>query len=296
MSEIHYSVENGKHVFRKKIDSVEEALFYNKEYFSRIGYPDAEVSIETTGPDGVARGGAYSNPEKLTVPFRHFVFLVQSNKSSDVMSFLNKRNLANEEREEERQPVEKQNEPNEGFIERLGKYNTQAYDYMKTGVNRFSDYVKPSDVKPDAKPVNVEEQETIQDTKPVNVEEPVTKPDNVEEQETIQDTKPVNVEDANEPTKVEYWVVKIPFIERDNVEPKGKYEMEEVKLMQTILQKKVEKTLPLKEKGLVGYECIKMEDRVLLLYNEKAKECVVSGLEGSLMSKYVKVLTSGRMH
>ena len=85
MNEIHYNLENGNHVFRKKRESVEEALFYNKEYFARIGFPDAEIRIESA-----TTGGSY-NPNKVTVPFRQFVYLVQgSNNKKNGFSFFGK--------------------------------------------------------------------------------------------------------------------------------------------------------------------------------------------------------------
>ena len=260
MNEIHYNLENGNHVFRKKRESVEEALFYNKEYFARIGFPNAEIRIESA-----TTGGSY-NPNKVTVPFRQFVYLVQGNNNKkNGFSFFGKSNPDNAEKEPNKT---ESNNYNYWPVKRLGLYN--AVDYMKTGFNQL---MKPSKKAED----------NVADATTDNVADATT--DNVADATTdnMIDTLP-------QENGLGYWVVEIPVAKSEYIEPKGKCEMEEVKLMQTILQRKAQRTISLN----VEYEYKTIDERVIMLckrIKEKGEptdevELNRCKLKGTIMDKY----------
>jgi len=284
MNEIHYNLENGNHVFRKKRESVEEALFYNKEYFARIGFPNAEIRIESA-----TTGGSY-NPNKVTVPFRQFVYLVQGNNNKkNGFSFFGKSNPDNAEKEPNKT---ESNNYNYWPVKRLGLYN--AVDYMKTGFNQL---MKPSKKAED----NVADATTdnVADATTDNVADATT--DNVADATTdnVADATTDNVADATTDNMIDtlpqenglgYWVVEIPVAKSEYIEPKGKCEMEEVKLMQTILQRKAQRTISLN----VEYEYKTIDERVIMLckrIKEKGEptdevELNRCKLKGTIMDKY----------
>ena len=238
MSEIHYSLENNYHVFRKIYESAQEYLFYNKEYFARIGFPDAEITVENK-----IEGGGYHNPDKLTIPFRQFVYLVQG--ANDTSSEI------------------KKNDTNNKFIEQFRKYNENVYNFIKSQLNQFSNVFTKSSLK----------------------EEEVNVKNDKEEEVNVKNDKEEEVKEFK------YWVVKIPVIPNETIEPKGKCEMEEVKLMQTILQRKAERMLPIS----IEYEYKTIGERVIMLCKrikdkkEPANDLEFGScnLEGSVMKKYI---------
>jgi hypothetical protein len=79
MSKISVVKEKDKYIFTKMKESDEELIFYNMDYFTRIGFPDAEIFIGEIEdvPENKMTGGYYQHTEKLTFPFRHFVHLIQ---------------------------------------------------------------------------------------------------------------------------------------------------------------------------------------------------------------------------
>lgn len=275
MNQIHYSVENGNHVFRKKRDSTEEQLFYNKEYFAMIGFPDAEITIEMNVGDSIMKGGRYYDPEKVTVPFRQFVYLVQGKRSENGFSFFN-RTSSETKPEPEHEPEQNTEirsdkyESSKGIISKFG-------EYMKTGISRFSDIIKTNSNKTsEEKPIIVADKA---------VEKTLIKMDIEPKSEPKLEPQPESIKQ-----EVEYWVIKIPFVKNENIEPKGKCEMEEVKLMQTILQKKAQRSISIP----IEYEYRTIDERVIMLCKRvKNKDEPVDNIEfdgcllkGSVMDKY----------
>ena len=287
MSQIIDSVEDGKYVFRKKRESPEEELFFNKKYFEMIGYPDVEVSIEIGSTDHSMKGGYYKNAQKLTIPFRHFVFLLQGNKNINMnnFSFFSNKNASNQKNTTEPKTDLEQ----KGYVDRLFQYNNDAINAIKT-------YLKPkekteTDTPPNSnnswfstdasKPAEEEAKPLEEEAKTVDVPKPLE-----EEAKPADVPKPV---EEPQPTVVEYWVVKIPIRKSSDAEPKGKYEKMEQQLTQFLLQEKVNKSLML----IMEYELKEVGEDAIYFYKGKEDnrmqimELFKSGLKGSKISKYV---------
>jgi hypothetical protein len=70
----------GYAVFEKKMKDSNELLFYNPDYFRAIGVSDFTITL-ISNVDGQTQemkgGGWYDSPEKLSWPFRQFVYFVQ---------------------------------------------------------------------------------------------------------------------------------------------------------------------------------------------------------------------------
>jgi hypothetical protein len=87
-----------------------------------------------------------------------------------------------------------------------------------------------------------------------------------------------------------YWVIKIPVVKSEYIEPKGKCEMEEVKLLQTILQQKAQRSISLN----IEYEYRTIDERVIMLCKRvKGKDEPIDeaefnscNLKGTIMDKY----------
>ena len=149
---------------------------------------------------------------------------------------------------------------------------------MKTGFNQLT---KPSEIVED----------NVVDAATDNVTDAVTQ--NVSDVVTDGVTDAV-VDNMIGPPPQEnglgYWVVEIPVAKNEYIEPKGKCEMEEVKLMQTILQRKAQRTISLN----IEYEYKTIDERVIMLCKrikekgEPIDEVELGGckLKGTLMDKY----------
>jgi len=281
MSQIIDSVEDGKYVFRKKRESPEEELFFNKKYFEMIGYPDVEVSIEIGSTEHSMKGGYYKNAKNLTIPFRHFVFLLQGNKNINLnmnkFSFFPKKTAANSKNATEPKTDLEQ----KGYFDRLFQYNTDAVNAIKTNL-------RPKEKTEEDKPPNSNNALfSMEPTKLANDEKPTDVPKPGEEEAKSTDVpKPV---EEPKPTVLEYWVVKIPIRKSDDAEPKGKYEKMEQQLTQFLLQEKVNKSIML----TMEYELKEVGDDAIYFYKGKEDnrmqimELFKSGLKGSKMIKSV---------
>jgi hypothetical protein len=281
MSQIIDSVEDGKYVFRKKRESPEEELFFNKKYFEMIGYPDVEVSIEIGSTEHSMKGGYYKNAKNLTIPFRHFVFLLQGNKNINLnmnkFSFFPKKTAASSKNATEPKTDLEQ----KGYFDRLFQYNTDAVNAIKT-------YLRPKEKSEEDKPPNSNNALfSMEPTKLANDEKPTDVPKPVEEEAKSTDVpKPV---EEPKPKVLEYWVVKIPIRKSDDAEPKGKYEKMEQQLTQFLLQEKVNKSIML----TMEYELKDVGDDAIYFYKGKEDnrmqimELFKSGLKGSKMIKSV---------
>jgi len=278
-SNISVTTEDGFWVFKKRQESAEEVIFYNTDYFKRIGFPDAEVSIgklsltppssrpelSAVTPDGTMKGGYYKHPEKLTYPFRQFVYLFQREKEKPV-----KEETSLEEETEPNVP----SEHNPNFFERLGNYGVQISNGVQSGIDSVSPYFKTN-------PANLTEEEKRKQALR-NEEEKEQALRNEEEE----NSKNEDFDHDN------YWIVRIPIINDDSLVPKNKYEKEEETQKFQRLEKLVEKSLSKSKVGRV-YE---VGSRIIIMcesvkeYEEKDIE--ESRLKGSVMSKWHKFTSS----
>ena len=262
-SKISVAIENGFWVFKKRQESAEEVLFYNTDYFKRIGFPDAEVSIGKVTSDGIMKGGYYKHPEELTYPFRQFVYLIQREKRPPVKDETSSEEMSNTGKHAP------------GFFERLGSYGVQISKGVQSGIDRVSPYFKTT-------PENLTEEEKQK----------------LQEEEK-QKAELLNEEDENEKKKKEenerdnfdkdnYWIVRIPVINSEGLIPKNKYENEEEEKEMKLLESRVEKTLGKSKIGIkyeIGSRKIIMCESVKEYEPAKIEE---SRLPGSVMSKWHK--------
>jgi hypothetical protein len=133
MNKIVVSVENHNCVFKKIKENDEEIIFYNTDYFKRIGFPDVEVIIGST-IDAHMKGGYYDKPEELTFPFRHLVYLVQGTGKRKPLK----------KTQEQQQPPPTQSESNNlpNFFDRLVTYGKEASNIISTGIQKVEPYFK----------------------------------------------------------------------------------------------------------------------------------------------------------
>jgi len=291
-SNISVTIEDGVWVFRKRQESAEEVIFYNTDYFKRIGFPDAEVSIgkfsrlrpdgsssplrlenpltpdakreelSAVTPDGKMKGGYYKHPEKLTYPFRQFVYLFQREKEKPV-----KQETSSEE-------VSEPSEHNPNFFERLGNYGIQISKGVQSGIDSVSPYFKTT-------PANLtdEEKQKLQ-------EEEKQKQALLDEEEENEKKKAEEDSKNSDFDHENYWIVRIPIVNDDSLVPKNNYEKKDEELKSELLESKVEKELG-KSKVVrvyeVGSRIIRMCESVKE-YEELKIEA--SPLPGSRMSKW----------
>jgi hypothetical protein len=216
-NKITQTVQNGVLIIKKRQNDPDEMLFYNTDYFKRIGFPEIEVSlVPVTVEKGDMKGGYYKHPEKLTFPFRHFVFLVQREgyRKQDLDQEQEQEQDKEEYgyRENTPEPAKrseyKLENPAYSLFEKIGKYGNKVSNNLRSGM-----FAKNA-----AKP-----EETIETP---------------EEPETI-DTK----EQKQEKETQYFWVLRIPIIESEEIIPLGKYEKMEMRLEQIIKDEKVDKSL-----------------------------------------------------
>jgi len=273
MSKVVDTIEDGKRVFKKIQESLDEKLFYDKQYFAKIGFPDAEVEERKLSPDGMMKGGYYDNTEKLTQPFRKFVEFVQGPGSRITYT---------------EQQVDKSvtTEPSSGsgFIEILSGYNNQVFKYLKDSFDNIGSRFKRSP--------NVEQTKgsEIQDSKETtgvgsNIStsvEPLTKIEGDGSSEEPHATEQTTSTEQSEEKM--YWIVRIPIIE-DEV-PKNKYDKAEAKLMQILREEKVDKSLGKSKVGEI-YEVGNRYVRICESVKEYAPYDIEdTDLQGSLMKKF----------
>ena len=251
MNEIVVSTENGKWIFKKPIKSNDEMIFYNSDYFKRIGFPDAEIIIGAI-ESGKMYGGKYAKPDELSFPFRQFVFLFQGNNNKDAVEVL----------PDKVQDKSQDNKSN--FFERLSGYGIQMSNYVKTGVERVTPYLN----------VKIMGESDKKDTS-----EPLVK----------ETSEPLVKEESGPPKN--YYKVIIPIIVSLKKEQIGKYEKEEIKLNQILREEKVDRSLGKSKIGNmyeVGNRYVRMCEQVKEWSQYEIDE---SSLPGSKMSKYKKMRT-----
>jgi len=261
------STENGFRIFKKMQKNADEILFYNSDYFNRIGFPNTEVIIGKVEPDGIMKGGYYAHPEKLTYPFRHFVYLIQ-------------REPRNEQERRELQ-YETETEPSTeklGFFERLGNYGIYMSKGVQSGIDSISPYFKKS-------PENMTEEEKLQAKKE---EDEQLEEDKKKKEQDEYNAKTEEEKRQDDYDKRNYWIVKIPIVddEEDDILPPGPLEIEEKKHRQKLLEARMEKSNLKSKVGpmySVGKRYIGMCESVK---DWVAPEYESSKVKGSLMSKY----------
>jgi hypothetical protein len=255
MSKIVDSTEDGYRVFKKKQESAEEVIFYNTDYFKRIGFPDAEVSIGKVAEDGVMKGGYYKHPENLTYPFRQFVYLIQREKKRK-----------SEETSEDADTNEDKNNEHPDFFHRVSGYGAEIGKGVQYGVDSVTPYFRTASE-------NAKEAERIRLEK---------------RKEEISREKEGEVDKKGDFDETNYWIVRIPIVKGDDIVPMGKYEKEEAKLQQTLREDKVDKSLGKSKRGEiyeVGSRYVRMCEEVVeyapyeklksdLLYSEMSRRVV----------------------
>lgn len=263
MSKITTSVENGYMIFKKKQESADEILFYNTDYFRRVGFPDAEVSIGKVSPDGKMLGGYYKHPEKLTYPFRQFVYLIQREKGKEVgaTSIFSKSKTESTE--------------NPDFFERLNGYGVEIYKGVNYGIDQISPFFKkkPEDMTEDEKKAEME-----------------TKRDETEEKRATE----IEETEDQEFNKENYWIVKIEVVGKPSESP---LELDEAKWRQTLKESKVERSIGKSKIGPmyeVGSRFIGMCESVKELSQPVPEKS--STLPGSLVDKWSKLIPSTPTH
>jgi len=280
--EILESTENGYKIFKKKQNGVDEVEFFNSEYFERLGYPGTEVSvvkIDANKEKNEMKGGYYFFPDKLTFPFRQFVYLIQRKRQIET--------TPEQVPESEKQPVQTQEDShsNPGFFERLASYGVKASEGVRYGIDNTRNYF----AKANAENPNTSSTESITETEPeTNTEtEPETNT------ETEPETKTENVEDklVERDDASSYWVVRIPISETKSSVPLGKYEKEECKLAQMFKERKIdgEKNVNKEYKEVSEGEYVGIVSS-LSSSKEKEKEKGLLLLKGTYLEKMNKCM------
>jgi hypothetical protein len=165
-------------------------------------------------------------------------------------------------------------EHNPDFFERLGNYGVQISRGVQSGIDKISPYFKTS-------PENLSEE----DRKKLREEEEKKEEERKQEQQKEEDEK--KKEEGKDFDSSNYWIVRIPIVNDDNVVPKNTYEKEEDKLKYLLRESLVEKRLGKSKEGSLyemGGRLIRMCERV----KEYEAPKIVSVLEGSKMSKWSK--------
>lgn len=270
-SKILVTIEDGCFVFKKRQESVEEVIFYNTDYFKRIGFPDAEVSIGKITPDGLMKGGYYNQPEKITYPFRQFVYLLQGDDNS---------NRKDDDINRTPQIIET-NEHTPNFFERLSTYGVQISNGVQSGIDRIRPYFKSTESSTLPEPNNLVIEQSP--SRLTEVEPPKLEEENKRNEEEKKE------EETGDIDKDIYWIVKVPIINDDSIIPKNEYEKEESMLRQRLLENKVEKSLGKSKKGKmyeVGSRYIVMCEEVTAFTPIKVEG---DALPGSIKYKMSKV-------
>jgi hypothetical protein len=218
------------------------------------------------------KGGYYFFPDKLTFPFRHFVFWLQGIRRKKNVE--NEKNNLVETRPDEDKP---------GFFKRLGNYGNQLTNGISSGVGEIGTYFgQKKETQTNEKGMNpgITRLSNHSDAENENMSE-LKEDDNEESSPNDKDsqTKQVNPD--------EYWIVRIPIPPETNktLVPFGKYEKMEEKVAQMEREMKVDKTLKMKCKKSM-YE---VGSRFVGICGEEEKECKLDQLEGSYMSKVCRM-------
>jgi hypothetical protein len=223
-NKITQTVQNGVLIIKKLQTDPDEVLFYNTDYFKRTGFPEIEVSLvpvtATVSDKSKMKGGYYKHPEKLTFPFRHFVFLIQREKSGPDTPEMEMEHTQSTEKESATTyslPVQKYANGAYGLFEKLGKYGNNISAKLRTGVfAKSTDIAKSTEPQPESGVVDSEEKET----------EPEPEPQTQTQTQTQY-----------------FWVVRIPIMKSEELVPLGKYEKMEIRLEQMIKDERVDKSL-----------------------------------------------------
>jgi len=262
-------VQNGVLIIKKLQTDPDEVLFYNTDYFKRTGFPEIEVSlVPVTLPvsdKSTMKGGYYKHPEKLTFPFRHFVFLIQREKSGPDTPEMEMEHTQSTEKESATTyslPVQKYANGAYGLFEKLGKYGNNISAKLRTGVfAKSTDIAKSTEPQPESGVVDSEEKET----------------------------------EPEPQTQTQYfWVVRIPIIESKEIVPFGKYEKMEIRLEQMLKDERVDKSLGKSKEveeimvnGRVLRLCKRVKEWSPIKYEMENDKLL---LQGSKMDKYSKII------
>jgi hypothetical protein len=164
-----------------------------------------------------------------------------------------------------------------GFFERLGKYNRDAFNYLKSNINK----TKPVDVAhDDSQNANV----VMPSNDSPKQENSTKEPENDKTSDSSNDFDPLN-----------YWIVHIPIIPPDNNDDiKGEYEKTEAKLNQMLLEQKVGKSIGKTNVGTmyeIGNRYVTICETVMPLKENDLLtfDGLHTELEGSIMQKYNKL-------
>jgi len=294
MNKIVVSVENHNCVFKKIKENDEEIIFYNTDYFKRIGFPDVEVIIGST-IDAHMKGGYYDKPEELTFPFRHLVYLVQGTGKRKPLK----------KTQEQQQPPPTQSESNNlpNFFDRLVTYGKEASNIISTGIQKVEPYFKqqpqvptpeksenntasetqenPSEISPVGPTPEIQE-------KPSEISPASTTPEIQENPSEISPAGPTPEQTQDNP--IQYYKITIPINKPISKVPLGKYEKEELLLDFLLLDNKVEKSLGKSKSGKiykVGTRYIRMCEEVKEWSPLKIKQ---NPLIGTKMHKFGKLV------
>jgi hypothetical protein len=319
MNKIIVTVENHNCVFTKIKENDDEIIFYNTDYFKRIGFPDAEVSIGSTRDamsdnvdalliaTQVVTGGYYDKPEELTYPFRHLVYLVQGTEKRKSTS--------------KPKPFFQLNNYNiPDFFERLGTYGKQASDIISNSIEKAKPYfefkttTEPKETQPQTEQQSPPEEKSVQEQPPapqteqqpvpekevqeqppqteqqpvpekeVQEQPPQTEQQPIPEEKAVQEQKQAPAPNLN----MQYYKVTIPIIPETNKVPFGKFEKDELMLDYLLLENKVEKSLGKSKSGKiykVGSRYIRMCEEVKDFSPLKPKQ---HPLIGTKMHKFGK--------
>jgi len=272
-NKITQTAQNGVLIIKKLQTDPDEVLFYNTDYFKRTGFPEIEVSLVPVNvpvsDKSTMKGGYYKHPEKLTFPFRHFVFLIQREKSGlDTSEMEHTQSTEKESATTYSLPVQKYTNGAYGLFEKLGKYGNNISAKLRISeFAKYTDIAKSTEPQPESGVVDSEKKET----------EP--------EPQTETQTQ----------TQTQYfWVVRIPIIESKEIVPLGKYEKMEIRLEQMIKDERVDKSLGKSKEveeimvnGRVLRLCKRVKEWSPIKYEMENDKLL---LQGSKMDKYSKII------
>jgi len=269
--------EDGVMVFKKPVESVEEAIFYSKEYFDRIGFSDAVVDVieekkgekkvedeeEKDDEEDKEKDEEEEEEEKKDEEEEEEKKEGEEEEKKDgevkggyykdtanitvpfkqfVLAVQGEREevkaVSKVEAKEEITPSNSDNKP--GLLERFGKYNEWLSGNIKNGIDKIRPYLKGVQLV------------------------------------------------VNEESKVKFWVVKIPII-KDNLVKRNQFDIAEAKVLQTIKEECVDKSLGKSKVGKI-YE---VGDRYIRMC-EGVKEWEPYEIEdvqlpGTIMAKMVSL-------
>ena len=296
MNKIVVSVENHNCVFKIIKENDEEIIFYNTDYFTLIGFPDAEVIIgNTRDNNGLSetssiKGGYYDKPDELTYPFRHLVYLIQGTG-----------------KRKQSQPIKKQSEYNgnkinnlPNFFNRLEIYGKEASNMLSSGIKQVKPYFTKKQTEQPAEVPPPPENKSFTNEPSTEVTPPPENKSFTNEPSTEVPPPPENKSFTTEPStevspppenneNIQYYKVIIPINAPTSKVPLGNYEKKELLLDYLLLENKIEKGLGKSCLGKiykVGTRYIRMCEEVKEWSSLNAPP---SALIGTKMHKFAKL-------